>query len=181
MKIVHFCQVNFVPGGSHTALVQQCLSNSLVRLRLVNIYPAIFSHNRPMAQNEGAEGPQQRGRGVPGQYVYWITFANPSPESMERLGLQPPSNFTRESFGDLVVKAHRDKGMLPIETACFLEQHANGQVHHNCLIRCQFDLRGAMPQAWPTITRTITRPQVGSFPLNFHCFLATGPVEQHLW
>jgi hypothetical protein len=35
-----------------------------------------------MAQPEALalEGPAQRGRGVPGQYVYWIVMAYPTPD-----------------------------------------------------------------------------------------------------
>ena len=50
-------------------------------------------------------GPEQRGRGQRGQYVYWITFSHPHAEAAERLGLKTPGDFTKETFRQLVVGA----------------------------------------------------------------------------
>ena len=51
-------------------------------------------------------GPRQVGRGVKGEYVYWITMSHPSDEVVQRLGLKVPSEFSREEFSELIVKAH---------------------------------------------------------------------------
>ncbi len=94
------------------------------------------------ADTEGKPtGPLQRGRGVQGQYVYWITQAHPKPETVQRLGLKTPGDFTREEFGKLMVKAHKEMGVDLVETACFLEPHSNGLKHHNCLARAADQFR----------------------------------------
>lgn len=49
-------------------------------------------------------GPAQHGRGVQGQYVYWLTFSHPKPETVERFGVKTPPtldnglSFTLEIF-----------------------------------------------------------------------------------
>ena len=43
-------------------------------------------------------GPPQRGRGVQGQYVYWITMFHSKEETVRRLGLEVPTDFSREEF-----------------------------------------------------------------------------------
>ena len=43
-------------------------------------------------------GPPQRGRGVQGQYVYWITMFDSKEETVRRLGLEVPTDFSREEF-----------------------------------------------------------------------------------
>ena len=43
-------------------------------------------------------GPRKFGRGVHGQYVYWICMVQPTPDSIEKLSLKVPSDFTREEF-----------------------------------------------------------------------------------
>ena len=97
------------------------------------------------AQQGEPLGPNQRGRGVQGQYVYWICMAHPMPETVEKLGLKVPSDFDRHSFSQLVVKAHGECDIEIIETACFLEPHASGLMHHNCLVRATKKFRWARP------------------------------------
>ena len=89
-------------------------------------------------------GPPQHGRGVQGQYVYWLTFAHPTQESVERFGLKTPTDFydatqswvlAREEFTTLVVNAHAAEQVELVEAACFLEPHENGQPHLNTLVR----------------------------------------------
>ena len=50
-------------------------------------------------------GPNQKGRGIHGQYVYWITMSHPGPDTR---GLKLPSELDRNSFRELVVKVHGD-------------------------------------------------------------------------
>ena len=77
-------------------------------------------------------GPAQRGRGVPGQYVYWICMAHPTPETLaKKADIKTPADFSRESFTELVVKVHTESGDTVEEASCFLEPHANGQPHLN--------------------------------------------------
>ena len=40
-------------------------------------------------------GPPQSGRGVKGQYVYWVCMAHPKPETVESLGVKVPGDYTR--------------------------------------------------------------------------------------
>ena len=53
-----------------------------------------------------ASSPVQHGRGMKGQFVYWITQSAPTPEAVERLGLRLSSEFTRAEFRSLAVDAH---------------------------------------------------------------------------
>ena len=86
-------------------------------------------------------GPLQFGRSTKGQYVYWITMSQPTPEMVANLGLKRPEEFTREQFGELMVKAHGENDVDVIETVCFFETHANGDRHHNCLVRAKTQFR----------------------------------------
>ena len=88
----------------------------------------------------GPSGPQRTGRGYNGQYVYWVVMVQPTAAIIASHGLKRPEDFTREEFGKLMVKAHRECGVTVVETACFMEPHASGLMHHNCLVRadCQY-------------------------------------------
>ena len=86
-------------------------------------------------------GPNQKGRGVQGQYVYWITMSHPKPETVANLGIKVPSDFDRESFSKLMVKAHKEEDIEIVETVAFLEPHASGLKHHNCLVRAKKSFR----------------------------------------
>lgn len=90
----------------------------------------------PALQDVSSSGPPQSGRGCKGQYVYWITQSHPKPETVERLGLKTPSDFTRQEWNDLVVKVHTASGVTLEETATFREPHENGLPHNNSLVRC---------------------------------------------
>lgn len=62
-------------------------------------------------------------------------MAHPTPEVIHSHGLKKPEDHSREEFGKLMVKVHRECGVEVVETACFLEPHANGLMHHNSLVR----------------------------------------------
>ena len=64
-------------------------------------------------------GPLQRGWGFPGQCGYWVCIAHPKEETIQRLGLKVPGDFTREFFSELMVKAHEEVGTDVVETATF--------------------------------------------------------------
>lgn len=89
----------------------------------------------PAAAEGEPTGPPQQGRGVRGQYVYWIVFSHPKPETAERLGIKVPTDFDRKTFSQLVASAHQECGVSIVETASFQEPHTNGLIHHNCLVR----------------------------------------------
>ena len=94
----------------------------------------------PSSDDGGPSGPRQTGRGCNGQYVYWIAMVQPTPAVIASHRLKRPEDYTREEFGKLMVKAHRECGVTVVETACFMEPHASGLMHHNCLARaeCQY-------------------------------------------
>ena len=83
------------------------------------------------------DGPAQgqRGRGSRGQYVYWIVMPMPTPATVARTGVKTPRDFDRETFREICVEAHTFWQVDLIETACFLEPHANGDPHLNLLVR----------------------------------------------
>ena len=82
-------------------------------------------------------GPHQHGRGVQGQYVYWITQSHPTADVVERLGLRAPAEFSRTEFRELVAECHQAAFVELVETVCFREPHANGEVHNNLLVRAR--------------------------------------------
>ena len=92
-------------------------------------------------------GPAQRGRGVHGQYVYLIVFSHPTDEAVAAQQLRRPADFTRTSFRDLVIEAHAAAGVELCETAAFAEQHQNGEVHLNLLVRSHTQYRWKDPAA----------------------------------
>ena len=55
----------------------------------------------PAADADQPTGPQQRGRGSSGQYVYWVTQVYPKAETIARLGVKTPDDFDRAAFMDL--------------------------------------------------------------------------------
>ena len=90
-------------------------------------------------ENGGPSGPNQAGRGVHGQYVYWIVMVQPTPEVIQSHNLKRPEDFTRETFRKLIVKAHKENGVTIAETVCFLEPHANGLLlRHRGLPSCGY-------------------------------------------
>ena len=70
-------------------------------------------------------GPSQRGRGVHGQYVYWICMLHPKPETVQRTGVKTFADFDRITFREMLVKSHRECGIQFEETACFKEPDEN--------------------------------------------------------
>ena len=86
-------------------------------------------------------GPPQAGRGNNGQYVYWIALAHPKPETIELLELKAPTDFTRKSFPQLIVKAHAECNVQIMETVSFQGPRANGLPHHNAVVRAGKQLR----------------------------------------
>ena len=76
-------------------------------------------------EEEGVpSGPRQVGQGITGQYGYWITMAHPADVTIERLGPHAPTDYTREQFSELTVKAHADVKVEAIETVVCVERSA---------------------------------------------------------
>ncbi len=61
-------------------------------------------------------GPNQRGGGVQGQYVYWLTTFHPKPEAVAKLGIKLPADFDRKNFPKLMVKAHEEEQIEIVES-----------------------------------------------------------------
>lgn len=72
----------------------------------------------PVDDESGPTEPNQEGRGVHGQYLYWVTMPTPRDESVAALGLKRPADFTRKEFGELVVQVHEELAMEILQTAC---------------------------------------------------------------
>lgn len=92
------------------------------------------------------DGPVQQGRGVHGQYVYWVTQTHPSDGNP--FGLRLPSDFaSRQDFCETIVKAHNDFFTAAgidnaiVEAAVFKEPHASGLPHNNILLRARKQFR----------------------------------------
>ena len=99
--------------------------------------------------DEQPTGPDQTGRGKPGQYVYWIVFSHPTEDSIQRLGLRTPAEFTRDLFSQLMVQVHKDCSVQLVEAANFLEPHASGKPHLNVLVRASVQYR------WKKVAETL--------------------------
>lgn len=97
-----------------------------------------------MQVRDGSAGTARR------QYCWWITFPFPYEDTVTRLGLKTPDDFTRESFLEACRAAHTAAGIDVVEGAVFLEKHVRtdnaGQrlVHLNALVRAgvQYTWRG---------------------------------------
>ena len=95
----------------------------------------------PSPLEGGPSGPGQSGRGCDGQYVYWVVMVQPNPAVIASHRRKRPEAFTRGQFGQLMVKAHAEVDVTIVEAACFLEPHASGLMHHNCLVRADAQYR----------------------------------------
>ena len=91
-------------------------------------------------------------------------MVQPTPEVMQSHGLKKPDRFTREEFGKLMVNVHRECGVEIVETACFMEPHANGLMHHNCLARAVVQYK------WKQVAETLFKKYKVSvsFGTNIH-------------
>ena len=87
-----------------------------VPFRVVNMAQVVCG---PVALPDGERpsGPRQYGRGVHGQYVYWITMPYAKAATIATHNLKRPDEFTRDAFCELLVKAHRGCGIEIPETA----------------------------------------------------------------
>ena len=90
---------------------------------------------------ERPSGPPQSGRGVHGQYVYWIAMPAPSPEAISNSRLRCTEGMSRKHFEETIRKAHVDSGVDVLETSTFIGPHADVKPHLNCLIRAQKQVR----------------------------------------
>ena len=109
---------------------------------------------RPAAVPEGpapdpdeATGPREAGNARAGrarrQYCWWITLAYPYPETVARLSLRTPDDFSRQEFCVLVRECHVEARVTLTEAAVFLEYHGPHRLrqtgerlpHLNCLTR----------------------------------------------
>ena len=114
---------------------------------------------RPAAAADDLEptGPVERGSSTRvgrarRQYCWWITFAQPFPETVARLNLRAPSDFARQTFLDSVLQYHRAAQIAPLEIVIFKEPHARVDAagvrvnHLNAL--CRY---GDLQHAWTNL------------------------------
>ena len=96
---------------------------------------------RPAAAPAAYSGPSGQ-RLHARQYCWWITFAHPYQETVERLQLKTPNDFTRGTFLELIKSVYAAAGLNLMEVAVFLEPHqrtddaGNRLLHLNCLTKC---------------------------------------------
>jgi len=109
------------------------------------VSPIVYAGPLALSEAERPAGSKQYGRGVHGQYVYWVTMPYPKAETIAKHSLKSPDAFTREEFCELIVKALADCAIDVLETAGFLEPHASGKPHHNCLLRAADHFRWKVP------------------------------------
>jgi hypothetical protein len=136
LAMLQFCVVLL-----RLAMVPSCVGQRAQRLMLLRRPAAVTDQLPAEGEDGGPCGPSQQGRGVHGQYVYWVTMAYPKPASIAKYGLRVPTAFTREEYCKLLVDAHRECGTRIVETAGFQEPHADGTPHHNCLLRADAQYR----------------------------------------
>ena len=77
---------------------------------------------------------------------------------MQRLGLQTPAELSKPQFCDLAIECHAAGGVELVDTAGFVEPHADETPHLNLLVvsgvagRCQMalctKLLSSAPNAW---------------------------------
>ena len=91
---------------------------------------AYVSHAN-LPPDECPSGPDQKGAGKKGQYVYWITWPHPVDASIQVASLKCPDSMTRNEFSTVIVDVHKACDIDVLEVAVFLEPHANGKVHLN--------------------------------------------------
>ena len=109
---------------------------------LASAVPARAGVAVPADDESGPTGPNQKGRGVHGQYVYWVTMPMPCDETVASLGLKRPTDFTREELCQLIVNVHDECGIEILETAGFLEvAPTTVNLHQNCLLRAKDQFR----------------------------------------
>ena len=66
---------------------------------------------------EESDGPNQIGRGLRGQYVYWICMVHPKPATVARHSVRLPGSLTRAEFRQVVIEAHMARTVEVVETA----------------------------------------------------------------
>ena len=121
------------------------VSRDSARSKLAQVAMASAAAPAPPDATIAPTGPNQRGRGVQGQYAYLIVFAHPTPENVQKLGLKTPSDFAKPQFRALVLECHAACDVELVETAGFQELHSNGLPHLNLLVRSKVQYRWLKP------------------------------------
>ena len=135
------------PAAAPSVLRRPAASSSVHDPRRGLTVPAPSS---PSLQSEPT-GPREQGNTREGrarrQYCWWITFAFPYVETVQRLGLSTPSDLAvdgkggRQKFLEIVRAAHEAVHIDVLECAVFLERHlrtdssGNRLPHLNCLVK----------------------------------------------
>ena len=86
-------------------------------------------------------------RGCAKQYCWAIIFSFPYDETIVRLGIRTPAEYTRETWHETTLSVHAEVGIPLVETAVFLERHLRCDStgvrlpHLNVLVRCDRQYR----------------------------------------
>ena len=89
------------------------------------------------------------------QYCWWVTFAYPLPDTVQRLGLKTPDNFTRQSWLEAVRTAHEKARVKLDEAAVFLERHQRTDGTGRRLPHLNAVCRSASQYAWTGVAAAL--------------------------
>ncbi len=89
------------------------------------------------------------------QYCWWITFAFPYAATVARLGLRTPADFTRQSFMEACVAAHRAARVILEEGVVFLEFHQRTDSAGQRLRHLNALVRAGAQYAWRGVARKL--------------------------
>ena len=112
--------------------------------------------------DERPSGPNQKCRGVHGQYVYWTTWSYPSEWAVQNLGLASPDSMSRVQFGEAIIEVYKACGVEPVETRVFLEPHASGKPHLNCFWQGGPKMRSVLGFGTGGRTSACAKPENGA-------------------
>jgi len=91
------------------------------------------------------------------QYCWWITLSYPLPETVERLGLKTPDDFTREQWLEIVRSAHDQARVQLEEVDVSLEQHMRTDGAGRRLPHLNALCRSSRQYAWSGVASALFR------------------------
>ena len=101
--------------------------------------------------------PAGRARRAGSTYCWWITLSYPLPETVERLGLKTPDDFTREQWLETVRSAHDQARVQLEEVAVFLELHMRTDGAGRRLPHLNALCRSSRQYVWPGVANALVK------------------------
>lgn len=89
------------------------------------------------------------------QYCWWVTFSYPLPETVARLGLKTPDEFTRETFCDTIRAAYTKAKVSLEEVAVFRELHERADDSGRRLPHLNALCRSSTQHAWTGVAAAL--------------------------